>query len=170
MSATNRGATRIESDYYPTPLSSFYPLVPYLDKSLLHWEPACGDRRLINAMAEFGIYALGIDIEPQDSMYDSVDFLSATTKLTKYCVITNPPFTLAKEFIEQAFKLEAFEIFYLLRLNFLGSKGRKEFWLKHEPQALFVLSSRPSFTGKGTDACEYAWFYWGLRHKGIFHL
>jgi len=25
---------------------------------------------------------------------------------------------------------------------------------------MFVLSKRPSFTGKGTDATDYAWFVW----------
>ena len=46
----------------------------------------------------------------------------------------------------------------LLRINFLGSKKRYGFWKKNPPQAMYVLSKRPSFTGKGTDATEYAWF------------
>jgi predicted Zn-ribbon and HTH transcriptional regulator len=97
------------------------------------------------------------------------------------------------------------ETFMLLRLNFLGSKERKEWWKKREPNALFVLSERPNFvvsikcskkcgykkffsieekekipkecpscsgkiTKTSSDSCEYAWFYWGLRHSGIIHI
>ena len=31
---------------------------------------------------------------------------------------------------------------------------------QNSPTSLFVLSKRPSFTGKGTDATDYAWYVW----------
>jgi len=37
---------------------------------------------------------------------------------------------------------------------------------------LHVISKRPSFTGGGTDATEYAWFIWDNTdriERGIFH-
>ena len=89
----------------------------------------------------------------------SKDYL--TTTYGKFdLIITNPPFSLAKEFLEKSIK-EADCVCYLLRLNFLGSQKRKPFWEDiSTPDELLVLSKRPSFTGKGTDATDYAWFCW----------
>jgi hypothetical protein len=59
----------------------------------------------------------------------------------------------------------------LLRINYLGSISRHEWWKENSPTALHVLSKRPSFTGKGTDATDYAWFVWDKSNrleKGIF--
>jgi len=77
-------------------------------------------------------------------------------------IITNPPYSIAQEFIEKCFKIadQNTEIIMLLRLAFLESKKRYEFWQKHPVSELYVLSKRPSFTGGGTDATAYAWFVW----------
>lgn len=50
--------------------------------------------------------------------------------------------------------------YQMLRINFLGSIARHEWWKNNQPTALYVLSKRPSFSGKGTDATDYAWFVW----------
>lgn len=162
MSATNRGAVRRESDFYATPLSAFTPLLPYLDELKNHWEPAWGDGRLVKEMKRVGIEAFGADANC------GVDFLKDEER--RQCIITNPPYSLAFEFCQHAVA-HANEVFMLLRLNFLASKKRREWFKVNEPSALFVLSERPCFTDDGkTDATEYAWFYWGNRHKGIIHL
>ena len=54
-------------------------------------------------------------------------------------------------------------IIMLLRTAFLESKKRYDFWQKHPVSKLYVLSQRPSFTGKGTDATSYSWFVWDNR-------
>lgn len=160
MSATNRGTTREESDFYPTPRSAFHPLLPFLPK-LPIWEPAQGDGRLVLYMRRYGLNAAGDDLNA------GYDFLTDPTP--RACIVTNPPFSLSLEFCDHALSVSA-EVFLLLRLNFLGGMGRKNWWLEHEPSCLFVLSRRPSFTGNGTDATEYAWFYWGSLHSGVKHL
>lgn len=177
MSATNRGAIRNHADFYPTPLESFTPLIPYIkqtcdDQSLI-WEPACGDGRLVRAMLGADLNAVGSDIREvpnHPSLLGGRDFTNGSPVTT--CVthiVTNPPFSLALPFIVHSLR-HARHVFMLLRLNFLGSQKRRTFWRANEPSALFVLSERPSFTGSGTDATDYAWFYWGETHSGIFHL
>lgn len=74
-------------------------------------------------------------------------------------IVTNPPFSLSMEFLTKSLS-EAQTVVYLLRLNYLGSAERKTFWKQNQPTHLYVLSNRPSFTGLGTDATEYAWFVW----------
>lgn len=167
MSATNRGAVRRESDFYPTPAETTKSLINELDlktaKYFVWGEPCCGDNAIINASGLEQWEA--IDIKNGD------DYLQCGLSDVD-AIITNPPFALAKEFIEKSLG-EAEFVAYLLRLNFLGSQKRHDWWQGKEPTHLFTLSKRPSFTGKGTDATEYAWFVWdriGLckREPGIY--
>jgi len=162
MSATNRGSKRSKNDFYATPLAAFAPLIPYL--RIMPgpiWEPACGDARLIRTMLAMCIPAAG------DDLGNGYDFLNQSR--THPTILTNPPFSLAHEFCDHAIR-HAPNVFMLLRLNFLGSSKRRDWWLKHPVSAIFIITPRPSFTGKGSDACEYGWFYWGNIWKGIYHL
>ena len=90
------------------------------------------------------------------------DFLKFQTGEKFDYIIGNPPYSLAQEFLEKCFEIasENTKIIMLLRTNFLESKKRYEFWQKHPVNGLYVLSKRPSFTGKGTDATSYSWFVW----------
>lgn len=165
MSATNRGAKRSAADFYPTPLSAFEPLLPFLNLELKHWEPACGDGRLVRCMEQHGLDASGSDLSL------GCDFLNDCR--IRQAIVTNPPFSLAQEFCDHAIR-HSMETWMLLRLNFLGSKKRRDWWRKNEPKAIFVLSERPDFTGGGGDACDYGWFFWSSnavpRLNGIHHL
>jgi hypothetical protein len=165
MSATCRGAKRHGADFYATPESAFKPLLPFINAIGEEvWEPACGDGRLIKWIRETGAWAEGDD----PSRGFKYNFLGDESR--RGCIITNPPFSLALEFCDHAIE-HAPNVFMLLRLNFLASRKRRDWWNSHNPSALFVLSERPSFTDNGkTDATDYAWFYWGKIHKGFYFL
>lgn len=84
------------------------------------------------------------------------------------CVITNPPFTLAEQFVARAFEMldptYGGDVVLLLRLGFLASKRRREFYRRYPLRRLLVLSNRPSFAVSGeTDNSEYGWFIWSSR-------
>jgi hypothetical protein len=161
MSATNRGSIRQPRDTYPTPLSAFEPLIPYLPKGGPLWEPASGDGRLIQAMRRAGLEADGNDIA------HGYDFLADNQ--SRFAIVTNPPYSLGFRFAQHAVA-HAAHVFLLLRLNFLASRKRRCWFLLHEPTALFVLSARPSFINGRTDATDYGWLVWAPTLKGIFHL
>lgn len=82
-------------------------------------------------------------------------------------IIGNPPYSLAMEFINKCFEIadQDTEIIMLLRTAFLESKKRYDFWQEHPLNGLYVLSQRPSFTGKGTDATSYSFFIWNNSGK-----
>lgn len=162
MSATNRGSIREPYDFYATPHESYKCLEPFIPRDGAIWEPACGDRRIIDWLR----HLLGVESDGGD-IQQGYDFLKDLD--IHNCILTNPPYSLAFEFCQHAVK-HSRQVFLLLRLNFLASKKRREWFKAHEPSALIVLSERPSFTGSGTDATDYAWFYWGNRHRGIFHV
>lgn len=73
-------------------------------------------------------------------------------------VFTNPPYSLAMEFIQASLAI-ADQVVLLLRLGMLESGDRAEFWRKNMAD-IFVLPNRPSFTGSGTDATSYGWYHW----------
>lgn len=86
-------------------------------------------------------------------------------------ILTNPPFFIAQDFVEHSLDIaNGAVVIMLLRLGFLGSKKRAEWWQGKEPDALYVLSDRPDFTGEGGDSSDYAWYFWNWHHKGIFIL
>ncbi len=142
MSATNRGAERHEADFYATPLVSFLPLFAYLPTNVAYWEPCCGDGRLVKALTESGRQADGADLYPQSPVWPAVDFLLDQHR--REFILTNPPFGIAQQIAAHALDV-ADETLLLLRLNFLASQKRRDWFKAHEPGALFVLSDRPSF-------------------------
>lgn len=80
-------------------------------------------------------------------------------------VLSNPPFSLALPVIEHAMMFNPSYVVMLLRLNFLASNERSGFMRMHAPD-VYVLPNRPSFSGRGTDSIEYAWFVWhGQRRR-----
>jgi len=150
MSATNRGAVRNKNDFYPTPQEPIEKILNEIDFSdVSHFfEPCRGGGAIFNHIKVDKSYA---------ELSEGIDYL--TTDFNTDLIITNPPFSIALEFLEKSLK-EAKTVVYLLRLNFMGSQKRKSFWQNNPPSHLFTLSKRPSFTGKGTDSTEYAWFVW----------
>lgn len=109
-----------------------------------------------------------IDIR-QDSLAEVKDnYLTIKLNYQPYVIITNPPFNLALEFINKALinVRTGGYVIMLLRLNFLESKIRKDFFNQYMPQWIFVHHKRISFTeNKGTDSVAYAHFVW---QKGYY--
>jgi hypothetical protein len=91
------------------------------------------------------------------------DFLTWTTGGKFDVCITNPPYMFAAEFIAASFRMSRITVM-LLRLPFLASAQRAEFMQKNAPD-VYVMPNRPSFTGGGTDATDYAWLVWPQQNR-----
>lgn len=145
----------MDADYYPTPVQSIDPLLPFIDffnvKDFL--EPCRGVARSI-----YNRVPLPESAKQWAELSEGVDYLDTPFEPVDL-IITNPPFCLGLEFIEKSLK-EAYTVCYFHRLSFMGSKGRKPFWRDNQPTHIFHVD-RPSFTGDGnTDNSDYAWFCW----------
>lgn len=164
MSRTKSNSNvRIHMDDYPTPdwcVELICDEIKWdIPQSFL--EPCAGDGRINRIVKEYGRSDLDI---MSCEIQDGCDYL--TTKFDNLdLIVTNPPFSKAQEFLEKSLS-EADCVIYLLRLNYLGSLKRYEFWNKNPASHIFVLTPRPSFVNGGTDATEYAWFVWE-NDKGI---
>lgn len=154
MSSTNRGAERQPHDLYPTPAPPIDALLGVMHiRPLMRFHEPCR-----------GTGAIYDRIDCSSKSYceitEGIDYLARVSHFRYDLIITNPPFSLALEFLQKSLR-EAATVVYLLRLNFLGSQKRRAFWQANRPSHVLVLSKRPCFTGDGhTDSIEYAWFCW----------
>lgn len=179
---------RSKGDFYETPAWCVDAILPFL--------PITGEPVVVDAGAGTGAIAARLSainpraeivgFEKQQELVDKArargllnaefrhaNFLNDELSLMRApeLVIMNPPFGMAQQFVQRALQIvkRGGTVCALLRLNWLGSKSRREFLKKHLP-SFRVLTKRPSFTGKGTDATEYAWFLWGPEGGGTFGL
>lgn len=219
MSATNRGTVRREADYYPTDpreTAKVYHWLrrhDYVDRETPIVDPCAGQGAILKALREQGHrgFLRGLELRTECAAElikvqgtglgldcylvvgcDALDLArnATTDRLWRdETVITNPPFGLAREFVD-AWAKPAMLAAMLLPLSLLGSEERAEWWPTVRPAHVLVLSQRPSFVavcegragakgcgktypkgkrgecdcgGKiadGTDAMTYAWFVW----------
>lgn len=185
MSSTNRGGKREVSDYYRTPAEHIRAfMVEFLDDIIADGDEMATPGRGISVLdpcaggdathemaypavlAEWGQMfrpVRTLDIREDSPAEVHGDYLTAKVKGRYDIIITNPPFSHAQALIEKAMVEVApgGYVIMLLRLNFLGSKGRREFFKLFPPYRIYVHSSRMAFTQDGkTDSIEYAHFVW----------
>lgn len=162
MSATNRGTQRNQNDFYITPDYTIESLLNVLNLSKVNsfLEPCRGSGAIYNKV--------NVPFKSYCEILENIDYLKTEyASGTFSLIITNPPFSLFQEFLEKSLK-ESSTVWYLLRVNVLGSKKRAEWWQDKLPTHLLTLSARPSFNSKGTtDATEYAWFGWDYNNTCI---
>lgn len=182
MSATGRGAERMKDDFYETPA---WCVRRYMDMRMRRapgpmtkWlEPSAGKGAVIRAVdawaPPFAPTWMAVELNRNVSLISTGvacyfgDFLDEKVSVAKKfdLCIGNPPFKLAREFIEKGLEL-SHEVAFLLRLNFLEGNKRHKLFQKH-PCDVHVLPNRPSFRADGhTDATAYAWFEFGEGHGG----
>lgn len=175
---------RRERDFYPTPESAIKILLNnYELKPGWILEPCAGDGAICKALREYSGWdgsITSVEIRPEeqgkleeycDEIYikDFLEFKRGDFGYPPRTIITNPPFFVAKEIIEKCFEIadENTEIIMFLKLAFMETKDRREFWKKHPNVSLISLMERPSFTGKGTDFAAYGWFIWNNESQFI---
>jgi hypothetical protein len=121
-----------------------------------------------------GVDLLGIDLEPKTEAVEVCDLHLAKDFLTVTCdeqsdlVIGNPPFSDAEAHIRHAITLvkEGGHVAFLLRLAFMESHKRADFWSGIRAREILVLRNRPSFTGGGTDSAAYGFFVFERGYRG----
>lgn len=193
MSSTKRGGERSEADDYPTPhwcLHRLLDAMPELREGGNWLEPAAGVGDLMTATESYDPKLLvpwkpprWTAIELREEAHDSLklfksagickrlicpqDFFKFKTRAQYDVILTNPPFWLAQKFIEKSIAMKPRFVIMLLRLNYVGSQKRHDFFTKCMAHRIYVLPDRPPFTKNkhgrwATDSIEYAWFVWDL--------
>jgi len=174
FSCNNLGQ-RKKSDFYETPYSlteQFLQVFPWLNvKTVL--EPAAGDGAITKVVERF---ALG-SVEAYDPMtHEGYDFLSHSFDKKYDLVITNPPFSLAEQFIKKAKAVSKRYVAFLLPLSYLHGKGRYDRVytdLTFPLREVLVFTRYPMLgeplreDGKyHTGMMVYAWYLWDKEYEG----
>lgn len=159
------GRKRIKHDAYQTPAWATEAVIPYLPKSVrvgLVWEPAAGKGKMVKVLRKHRLKVMASDITRRR------DFLKSHVSVK--AVITNPPFVLAREFIEHALACtQEFEgvVAMLLRVDFDSGATRRHLFAEHPAfKCKVVLTKRIQwFEGSnGAPSENHAWFIWDWRN------
>lgn len=162
---------RAEGDFYSTPPDCLRDLLSAWDPdpaphSIL--EPAAGAGALLAPLRERWPAATidAYDIQPRHDAVRQRDVWSGDLSRTWDLVITNPPYSKAREFVEAHWLLAERYLVLLLKLAFFESIERRGWWRQRMPAHVYVLSHRPSFrNGASEPRTAYAWFVWTPRRR-----
>lgn len=116
----------------------------------------------------WGIKALTMDIRADAPLVDiHADYLTYPFSQAGRpfdLIISNPPFSLIREFIERSLHLLPVNgyLAFLLRLNYFGSQKRAQWFQTMMPEYAYVHSRRLSFDpiSRRTDSIEYVHAVW----------
>ena len=177
---------RVEFDFYATdPMAVHKLLLKYPINGNEILEPCIGNGNIAEAIKSFYTTQrniTGIDIVDRGYPNTIVhDFLTWETDKKFDCIITNPPFSLAKEFVEKSMTLlndgvseddgcPNGQLIMFLKIQFLEGEKRKELFEKYPPKYIYVFRNRMPTWNNGepldpngkrwaTTMC-HAWFIW----------
>ena len=163
----NTNKLRSKADFYQTPYALTRRLLEVEKFEGRILEPSCGAGAITAILKEAGYK----DITAYDYLLDGKDFLTETRKFD--AIITNPPFSLAKEFILKACEI-APRFAFLLPLTYLHGKERlDEIYLREILEKTYVFARYPLLSAEirpdgkyETGMMVYAWYIFDTRHKG----
>ena len=169
---------RESNDFYATDPIAIDKLIGYIGfiQSVV-WECACGTGCLSERLKQYCRGVVSTDVI--DRGYGQVqDFLLAKEMPSGCsCIITNPPYKLATEFILHALSLlpDGGRCIMFLKTTFLeGEKRHRLLFSKYPPQRILQFSKRVLCAKnaefqkmrKVGSAVSYAWFVWEKGYKG----
>lgn len=176
---------RVKDDFYatnPKDVKDFLNAYGEIKGSVL--EPCIGAGHLAKTVYENNpdVTISSYDIVDRKSGFSTTiqDFLKADIKADFDYVITNPPYSLAEEFIRKSLTCvkENGKVIMFLKLQFLEGVGRKDLFDNFPPKEIYVCRKRanplragseidPS-TGKkwASSTICFAWFVWEKGFKG----
>ena len=173
---------RTENDYYATNPEAVKMLLSahsFKGKKIL--EPCVGAGHIANILKDyFGEDIVGIDIIDRGFIPTITEnFLDWKTSESFDTIITNPPYSLANEFIIKCMELlePGGQLAMFLKIQFLEGVKREQLFKKYSPKYLYVFKKRMCVfnngmevdpkTGKpwATTLCN-AWYVWEKGFNG----
>lgn len=134
------------------------------------WEPAAGEGHMASVLREYFVDVTCTDIHDYGGLDGLGDFVGGGLDCLQMSsppdwIITNPPFNKGLAFAERAIAEARIGCALLLRLSWMESEERWQFFQKHPPTHVAVFMCRVSMVkgrwdpGAGT-ATSYPWFVW----------
>lgn len=180
----NPATARVEHDYYATDPRAVWMLMERHPFDLTSWlEPCVGAGHIAETVAEYrlpGSQETALDLVYRGYPYTiEQDFLTWETDQRFTSIITNPPYSLAGEFVEKGMSLLAphGQMAMFMKIQFLEGMKRKELFEKYPPKYIYVFRNRMATWNRGmpidpatgkkwaTTMC-HAWFIWENGFQG----
>lgn len=169
---------RSKNDFYATPPLAVRDLLKVEKFNNYIWEPACGMNHIVNILEDNNYIVKRSDIVKMvsDDKFEQIDFLN-TTGTFDGDIITNPPFSLANEFVNKSLDLvkEGAKVAMFLKLQFLeGKKRYNNIYEDNPPKTIYIAVNRYGCSedgvfnedGNTVSAICYCWFIWEKGFKG----
>jgi hypothetical protein len=163
------------NDVYETPRIAVDALLSAERLPAHIWEPACGPGAIAAALRERGFTVTATDLETDaDDATSRVDFLMEhRAPAGVEAILTNPPFKLAREFVEHALGLVPLVVM-LLRIQFLESAERGRLFDRgvlarvHVFRDRLPMMHRDGWSGQRLERSPflYAWYVFEREHQG----
>lgn len=165
-------AERQTQDYYATPdiATQFLCELETFSQNIL--EPSCGQGAISKCLERHGYTVESMDLIDRGYGVGGVDFLQYNETVDKD-IVTNPPYSLAAEFVEHAMDImtDGHKAAFFLKLTFLEGEKRRALFKKYPPRKIYVSVSRIDCAKNGEfkldkdgnqkhsgGAVCYAWF------------
>ena len=182
LSGTSTTRERVENDYYATPYDSTKALLNNVEFTGNFLEPCVGGGHIVEVIKQYypneDIFYMDIvDRGYEDTLVDN--FLEHDFKGQKFDnIITNPPYSLAQEFLEKSMKIidKNGKVAMFLKIQFLEGVKRKDIFKKYPPKYIYVFTKRQNPWRNGSAVDEkgkpwsstmcFSWFVWEEGFKG----
>lgn len=174
VGASNHSAfERADADYYATEPAATDWLCKIEQFKSPILEPSCGEGHISRQLIAHGYEVVSRDLVDR-GFGEVADFLYFNNEKWGGDIITNPPYSKAQEFVEQALKMidEGRKVAMFLKLTFLEGKGRGTLFAKNPPIRVWVSRARLKCARNGdfdsftSSATAYAWFVWEKGFQG----
>ena len=140
------------------------------------WECACGNGNLAEVLVNNGFIVWATDLKDRGyGQNRNIDFLN-TIKTNNPVILTNPPYSLATEFIENALEILPEGGLYIALMNITYLAGQKRYqrvYSKGNLREIYVFSKRIECWKNGEkpkDKCgsiaNYAWYVFQKGYNG----
>lgn len=164
---TSKG--RPEFDFYPTPPEAVEALLRVETFTGTMWEPACGDGAICKVLEAHGHKVLATDLIDRGWGESPHDFL--TSPYTADNIITNPPFTLAEQFVKLSLERSTGKVAILGKLAFLEGAKRRKMFESTPMKKVHVFSKRITMWRNGeakpsSSMMAFAWYVWEHGYTG----
>jgi hypothetical protein len=157
-------------DFYATPPEAVHALLEVESFSGTIWEPCCGDGAIVKVLCDAGhrVYATDLVDHGCPDSESRVDFLLEQRPSVHIGgIISNPPYSLASQFVSHALDLAIPKVAMLLRLAFLEGSGRSSILDTGLLARIYVFRNRlPRMHRHGWDGPQasssiaFAWMIW----------
>lgn len=168
---------RIEHDYYSTPYESTEALMKAEKFEGDFIEPCVGGGHIAKVLEKHYPHSkvVGVDLIDRGYKDTIVSSYFDYSFQGDFNIVTNPPYSLAQEFLEHSlFQLkDGKKVAMFLKIQFLEGVKRRELFKKYPPKKIYVFSKRqaPWRNGNPIDEKGKAWsstmcFAWFIWEKG----